>query len=83
MGANIKKRTLTIFISNVLVTLGCGGKIAENCTYFQSASSSQPAGQCGVTICKCSSDICQVGDLTDLGALHYTFELFALLNYRL
>jgi len=41
-------------------TLGCGGKIAENCTYFQSASSSQPAGQCGVTICKCSTDICQL-----------------------
>ena len=42
------------------VTLGCGSKIAENCTYFQSASTSQAGGQCGVTICKCSSDICQV-----------------------
>ena len=47
-----------------IVTLGCGAKISENCTYFQSASSSQSAGQCGVTICKCSSDICQVLDIS-------------------
>lgn len=40
-------------------TLGCGSTIAENCSYFQS-SSTQPAGQCSVQICKCSSDICQL-----------------------
>jgi hypothetical protein len=43
-----------------IVTLGCGSVISENSTYFQSASPSQAAGQCGATVCKCSSDICQV-----------------------
>ncbi len=39
--------------------LGCGSRIAENCTYFQS-STTPASGTCGVTICKCSTDICQV-----------------------
>lgn len=40
-------------------TLGCGAKISENNTYFVS-STSPGAGQCGVTICKCSTDICSI-----------------------
>lgn len=39
--------------------LGCGGKISENCTYFQSPTSPS-TGACSATICKCSSDICQL-----------------------
>ena len=63
----------------IIVVLGCGAKIAENCTYFQSAASSQPAGQCGVTICQCSSDICQVSSVhklrnTILGDFQTPFE---------
>lgn len=38
--------------------LGCGSRIAENCTYFQ--SSGAVAGLCSVQICKCSPDICQL-----------------------
>jgi hypothetical protein len=41
------------------VTLGCGGTSSQNCTYFES-SGTVGAGQCAATICKCSSDICQV-----------------------
>jgi len=41
-------------------TLGCGGITSENTTYFQSSSSSQPAGQCGAKICPCNSDVCQL-----------------------
>jgi hypothetical protein len=40
-------------------TLTCGSTISENCTYFTS-STAPGAGQCGVTICKCSPDICQL-----------------------
>jgi hypothetical protein len=61
---NTDKVMCSMLQQNFPVTLGCGGKISENCTYFQSASSSQAAGQCGVTICKCSSDICQVTTIT-------------------
>ena len=46
------------------VTLGCGSTSSQNCTYFQSSATNQPAGQCAIKICKCSSDICQV---------HFTF----------
>jgi len=41
-------------------TLGCGSKIAENNTYFQSSSTTVPGGQCSVTICECSTDVCQL-----------------------
>jgi len=43
------------------VSLGCGTSSSENNTFFlsNSATTSSP-GQCGMTICKCSSDICQV-----------------------
>jgi len=40
------------------VSIGCGGKSSQNCTYFQVTAAS--AGTCGATICKCSGDICQV-----------------------
>jgi len=40
-------------------TLSCGAVSSENCTYFQS-SATQPAGQCGISVCKASSDICQL-----------------------
>ena len=43
----------------ILVTLGCGGKSSQNCTYFES-STAPGAGACGITICECSTDICQV-----------------------
>ena len=46
-----------------LVTLTCGSSTSENSTYFTS-STVQSAGQCGVTVCKCSSDICQVTKAT-------------------
>jgi len=49
-----------LLLSLVLVVLGCGSSIAENCTYFQSSTTSQSVAQCGVQICKCSTDICQV-----------------------
>jgi hypothetical protein len=42
------------------VVLGCGGTASNNCTYFQSSSTTQASGQCAIKICKCSSDICQV-----------------------
>jgi len=45
-----------------------GGSVAENCTYF--TSSSRTAGaSCSLTICKCSSDVCQ---------LRLDFETFTL-----
>jgi len=45
-----------------------GGSVAENCTYFTSASRSAGAS-CTLTICKCSSDVCQ---------LRLDFETFTL-----
>merc|ERR1712106_119503 len=49
----------------------CGaGSIAENCTYFTSSSMSV-GSSCSLTICKCSSDVCQ---------LRLDFETFALAN---
>jgi hypothetical protein len=70
-------KTVTIIVIVIVISpvvLGCGAKIAENCTYFQSASSSQAAGQCGVTICKCSTDICQV--FFTLFAIHFHHSVF-------
>merc|ERR1712241_594633 len=47
-----------------------GGSVAENCTYF--TSSSRTAGaSCSLTICKSSSDVCQ---------LRLDFETFTLSN---
>ena len=40
------------------VTVRCGAQISENCTYFESSGSE--IGQCGVKICKCDANICQV-----------------------
>eukprot|EP00091_Calanus_sinicus_P020785 TRINITY_DN5889_c0_g1_i1.p1 TRINITY_DN5889_c0_g1~~TRINITY_DN5889_c0_g1_i1.p1 ORF type:complete len:138 (-),score=16.19 TRINITY_DN5889_c0_g1_i1:947-1360(-) len=38
----------------------CGaGRIAENCTYFTS-SALNTGSSCSLTICKCSSDVCQL-----------------------
>jgi len=45
-----------------------GGSIAENCTYFTS-SALTTGGSCSLTICKCSSDVCQ---------LRLDFETFVL-----
>lgn len=45
-----------------------GGAIAENCTYFSSSSIST-GSSCSLTICKCSSDVCQ---------LRLDFETFVL-----
>ena len=42
----------------VSVTVRCGAQISENCTYFESSGSE--IGQCGVKICKCDANICQV-----------------------
>merc|ERR1719431_2204937 len=47
-----------------------GGQIAENCTYFTS-SSLTTGTSCSLTICKCSSDVCQ---------LRLDFEIFVLNN---
>jgi len=45
-----------------------GGNVAENCTYF--TSSARTAGaSCSLTVCKCSSDVCQ---------LRLDFEAFTL-----
>ena len=41
------------------VQIGCGGVARQNCTFFTS-STSVAAGSCGIKVCKCSSDICQV-----------------------
>jgi len=47
----------------------CGdGSIAENCTYFTSASLTT-GSSCSLTVCKCSSDVCQ---------LRLDFETFVL-----
>jgi len=49
----------------------CGaGTIAENCTYFTSSDRTL-GGSCSLTICKCSSDVCQ---------LRLDFESFTLNN---
>ena len=40
-------------------TLGCGDTSAENCTYFQSATT-VTAGSCRAKICKLNEDICQI-----------------------
>jgi len=45
-----------------------GGRIAENCTYFTS-SSLTTGTSCSLTVCKCSSDVCQ---------LRLDFETFVL-----
>jgi len=45
-----------------------GGSVAENCTYFTSAARSA-GSSCTLTICKCSSDVCQ---------LKLEFETFSL-----
>jgi len=47
-----------------------GGSIAENCTYFTSASLTTGTS-CSLTVCKCSSDVCQ---------LRLDFETFVLSN---
>jgi len=47
-----------------------GGSVAENCTYFTSTSLTT-GSSCSLTICKCSSDICQ---------LRLDFETFVLNN---
>lgn len=47
-----------------------GGSIAENCTYFTS-SKLTTGSSCSLTICKCSSDVCQ---------LRLDFETFVLNN---
>jgi len=47
-----------------------GGSIAENCTYFTS-SSLTTGSSCSLTVCKCSSDVCQ---------LRLDFETFVLNN---
>jgi len=47
-----------------------GGSIAENCTYFTS-SSLTTGSSCSLTVCKCSSDVCQ---------LRLDFETFVLSN---
>jgi len=47
-----------------------GGSIAENCTYFTSSSLTK-GSSCSLTICKCSSDICQ---------LRLDYETFVLSN---
>jgi len=39
-------------------TVGCGQMSSENCTYFTSTGSE--GGTCRVSICKCSSNICQL-----------------------
>jgi hypothetical protein len=42
----------------VSVTVNCGARINENCTYFESTGSE--VGACKVTICRCNSNVCQV-----------------------
>merc|ERR1719483_1177105 len=47
-----------------------GGRIAENCTYFTSSALST-GSSCSLTVCKCSSNVCQ---------LRLDFETFVLNN---
>ena len=42
-----------------LVTLGCGSRTTENCTYFESATSPS-TGACRAKICKADDNICQI-----------------------
>ncbi len=44
----------------LIETLGCGDVTAENCTYFDSDSTTASGG-CTATICPCNDNICQVG----------------------
>ena len=41
------------------VELGCGQRTSENCSYFIS-SGTVDAGECRLTVCPCSDDICQL-----------------------
>ena len=59
------------------VTVRCGAQISENCTYFESSGSE--IGQCGVKICKCDANICQVifpirffREITKIGEMYFT-----------
>ena len=42
-----------------LVSFSCGSTINQNCSYFDSTGSPN-AGQCAVSVCKISPDVCQV-----------------------
>lgn len=42
----------------VSVSVGCGGRSSENCTYFEAEGVG--SGQCRAEICKLCSDICQI-----------------------
>ena len=52
---------LSNFITNCLisVTMNCGGTSAENCTYFDSATT-VVSGACKANICKVNTNICQI-----------------------
>ena len=53
--------SITNFLCLKPVTLGCGGVANQNCTFFQSSvGATISSGSCGIKVCKCSSDICQV-----------------------
>ena len=42
------------------VTLGCGGRSMENCTYFSSDDNTAMSTSCAATICKADPSIVQV-----------------------
>ena len=53
-------KLVKVFLIKILsVTVRCGQQSNENCTYFESSSSSA-SGACSIKICKCNSNICQV-----------------------
>ena len=61
------KRSKNNILLFSLVTLNCGGRSDQNCTYFESVGTE--VGACSVTICPCGDNICQ---------LRLDFETFVL-----
>jgi len=42
-------------------SMGCGGTVTENCTYFEVSTGQTPQpGGCRSRVCKCAEDICQI-----------------------
>ena len=56
--------SLKMFLFEILlnktfsVTVRCGAVSSENCTYFESSGSE--VGGCGVKICRCDANVCQL-----------------------
>ena len=41
------------------VTIGCSGRVSENCSYISFPSTTAPPSSCQHTVCKCSTNVCR------------------------